>query len=243
MTERHIALITGAASGIGRAIAQRINAAGHATILVDKDESGLKSLGREFDEALKISGDLEDKAFIANLPMRLPSDWQNVEILVNAAGHDPGGTTRFDRGTSANWDSAIETNLLGTMRMTHAFLPGMIARNRGDIVNIGSIAGLRIVPEMTAYTTSKVAIHGFTESLRAELADTGIRVIEVMPGLTQTDLIRRRYGGDVERAAAYYERFELALQPEDIARSVMHALEAPADVVVAQIVVLPRNRW
>jgi NADP-dependent 3-hydroxy acid dehydrogenase YdfG len=237
------ALITGAASGIGAAITQSLATAGHRVVLVDRDAKGMRAVASSLPDSHCVELNLEELTEIRQIPEKLPEEFSDIDILVNAAGHDPGGTTRFDAGNIEDWDSAIQTNLLGTMRMTHALLPGMVARNSGDIVNVGSIAGLRIVPEMTAYTTSKVAIHGFTESLRAELADTAIRIIEVMPGLTRTDLIRKRYGGDQDRAEAYYERFKMALSPQDIARSVMHAIDAPAEVVVAQIVVLPSNRW
>jgi NADP-dependent 3-hydroxy acid dehydrogenase YdfG len=128
------------------------------------------------------------------------------------------------------------------MRVTRAILPGMLERRRGDIVNIGSIAGIRIVADMAAYTASKAGLHAFSDVLRADLAETPIRVIEIMPGLTRTDLIRKRYAGDEARAEAYYARFKMALAPEDIARTVTFALESPPHATVAQIVILPSNR-
>jgi 3-hydroxy acid dehydrogenase/malonic semialdehyde reductase len=163
--------------------------------------------------------------------------------LINNAGHDPGGTTRFDLGSADDWQSAIETNLLGTMRVTRALLPGMVARNAGDIVNVGSIAGIRLVPTMAAYITSKVGVHGFSDSLRADLADTAIRVTEILPGLTKTELIRKRYSGDEARAAAYYERFKMALEPDDVAAAILFALDARPHAMLAQITILPVNRW
>jgi NADP-dependent 3-hydroxy acid dehydrogenase YdfG len=119
----------------------------------------------------------------------------------------------------------------------------MVERERGDIVNIGSIAGIRIVPDMTAYNASKAGLHAFTDQLRADLAATPIRVMEIMPGLTKTDLIRKRYRGDLARAEAYYDRFGAALDADDIARTVLYALQAPPHMVLAQAVVLPVNRW
>ena len=160
-------------------------------------------------------------------PRRFPTAFQPIAVLINNAGHDPGGTTRFDLGNADDWQSAIETNLLGTMRVTRALLPGMIERNAGDIVNIGSIASLRLVPTMAAYTTSKAGVHAFTDALRADLAETAIRVIEILPGLTRTDLIRKRYRGDRRRAEEYYERFKMALDPQDVAAAILFALDAP----------------
>ena len=137
----------------------------------------------------------------------------------------------------------LETNLIGTLRVIRAILPDMVVRNRGDIVMMSSINALRIIPDMAAYSTSKTALHAFTETLRGELAETGIRVTEINPGLTKTGIIRRRYRGDTAKEKAYFDQFKLALEPEDIARSVMFALSQPAHVQVAQMVVLPINRW
>jgi len=238
------ALITGAGSGIGRAIAVELSKAGYVLVLADIDEAGLTATANEINgDARKIVLDITDHAAVDQLPAQLKAEGVVVDTLINSAGHDPGGTTRFDIGDRNDWTSAIETNLIGTMRITHAFVRGMVERGRGDIVTIGSIAGLRIVPEMTAYNTSKTGLHAFCEHLRADLAETPIRVIEIMPGLTKTDLIRKRYAGDADRARAYYDRFGIALNAADIARTVLYAVQAPEHMVLAQAVVLPVNRW
>jgi 3-hydroxy acid dehydrogenase / malonic semialdehyde reductase len=96
---------------------------------------------------------------------------------------------------------------------------------------------------MAAYTTSKAGVHAFTHALRADLAETAIRVIEILPGLTRTDLIRKRYRGDRRRAEEYYERFKMALDPQDVAGAILFALNAPRHAVLAQITILPNNRW
>jgi NADP-dependent 3-hydroxy acid dehydrogenase YdfG len=238
------ALVTGAASGIGAATARRLVAAGRRVVLVDRDTAALEALGAELGAACRsLRLDVTDEAAVDALPQTLPAGFAPIASLVNNAGHDPGGTTRFDLGSADDWQSAIETNLLGTMRVTRALLPSMIERNCGDIVNVGSIAGLRVVPNMAAYIASKVGIHGFSDALRADLADTCVRVTEILPGLTKTDLIRKRYGGDRRRAAEYYDRFGMALEADDIARAIMFALDAPPHVAVAQLVILPSNRW
>jgi 3-hydroxy acid dehydrogenase/malonic semialdehyde reductase len=180
---------------------------------------------------------------VDSLPGTLPAEFRLISALINNAGHDPGGTTRFDLGSADDWQSAIETNLIGLMRTTRAILPGMVERNQGDIVNIGSIAGLRVVPTMAAYATSKAGVHAFSDALRADLAETAIRVTEILPGLTRTDLIRKRYRGDQRRAEEYYARFGMALEPDDVASAILFALDSPRHTVVAQIVLLPQNRW
>lgn len=247
MAERrdpHAALVTGAASGIGLQIARRLLEAGHRTVLVDRDEAKLAEAPAGIGEdAFALPLDIGDKAAVDSVLSVIPDAFLPIDVLVNAGGHDPGGTTRFDRGDPDDWASAIETNLVAMMRVTRAVLPSMVARDYGDIVNIGSIAGLRIVPDMTAYNTSKAGVHAFTDQLRADLAETSIRVIEILPGLTRTDLIRKRYRGDAARAEKYYARFGMALEPDDIARTVLYALEAPRHMVLAEAVVLPSNRW
>lgn len=239
---RRGALVTGAASGIGRAIARALAAAGYRVALLDRAADALATLQAELPDAFALALDICDSKAVDGLVSALPEDCGPVEVLINAAGHDPGGTTPFQSGDADDWSSAIATNLAGTMRVTRAVLPGMVARERGNVVNIGSIAALRTVPGMAAYTASKAGLHAFSDVLRAELVDSAVRVIEIMPGLTRTDLIRKRYRGDEARAAAYYARFGLALDPEDVARTVMFALESPAHVTLAQVVVLPTNR-
>jgi 3-hydroxy acid dehydrogenase / malonic semialdehyde reductase len=237
-------LITGAASGIGAATARRLVASGRRVVLVDRDADAVAALHAELGAATApLVLDVTDNAAVDALPSAIPHGFEPIMSLVNNAGHDPGGTTRFDLGSADDWQSAIETNLLGTMRVTRALLPGMVERNAGDIVNVGSIAGIRLVPTMAAYITSKVGVHGFSDALRADLADTAIRVTEILPGLTRTDLIRRRYRGDARRAAEYYDRFKMALDPDDVAAAILFALDAPPHAAVAQITILPVNRW
>src|ERR1043165_2484105 len=119
-----------------------------------------------------------------------------IDILVNNAGHDIGGRTRFDEGSADDWSGVIQTKLIGLMRVTRSLLPEMVRRNAGHIVNISSINAVRIVPDMAAYSASKAGVHMFTETLRGELAETAIRVTEMQPGLTRTNIILTRYRGD-----------------------------------------------
>jgi NADP-dependent 3-hydroxy acid dehydrogenase YdfG len=173
----------------------------------------------------------------------LPPAFREIDLLVNNAGHDIGGRTRFDEGPADDWTNVIETNVSGLIRVTRAVLPGMIARGRGDVVNIGSVNALRVIPEMAAYSASKAAVHAFSDGLRADLANTPIRIIEILPGLTRTDIVVRRFRGDQARARAYYESFGVELQPEDIAASVLFAVRQPPHVTIAQLVVIPSNRF
>ena len=238
------ALITGAAGGMGTAIAKALVAAGHPVVLVDRDPARLDALAKSLGgRTTTLVLDITDGAKVAALPDLVPEAFKPIDILINNAGHDVGGRKRFDVGSADDWAAIVETNLTGLMRVTRAILPDMVARNTGDVVNMGSIAALRIVADMAPYNASKAGIHMLTDVIRAELAHTGIRITEIMPGLTWTGIILARYRGDRDQEKDYFDQFEMALEPEDIARSVMFALEQPRHVQVAQMVVLPVNRW
>jgi NADP-dependent 3-hydroxy acid dehydrogenase YdfG len=238
------ALITGAASGIGRAIAAQLAAEGHRLVLTDLDLDGVSALARDIGEgATALQLDITDRGRVDRLPELVPEAFRPIDILVNNAGHDIGGRTRFDLGPADDWSSIIDTNLNGLMRVTRALLPGMVQRNRGDIVNISSISAIRMVPDMAAYTASKAGVRAFTDILRADLAETGIRVTEILPGLTKTNIILKRHRGDRAAEQEYFERFKIALDPADVARSVLFALSQPPHVQIAQLYILPVNRW
>ncbi len=238
------ALITGAASGIGRAIAKQLVEAGHRVVLADLDFAGATELAQSLGEsATALQLDITDRARVDDLPNLIPPAFRPLDILVNNAGHDIGGRTRFDLGKADDWSSIIDTNLNGLMRVTRAVLPEMVQRNRGDIVNISSISAIRMVPDMAAYTASKAGVRAFTDILRADLAETGLRVTEILPGLTKTNIILKRHRGDKAMEKEYFERFKIALDPEDIARSVLFALDQPEHVQIAQLYILPVNRW
>lgn len=238
------ALVTGAASGIGRAIAKQLAANGWRVVLTDVDQQGITELARELGEmAIAIHLDITDRARVDGLLDLIPAEFRPIHTLINNAGHDIGGRTRFDKGLADDWSSIIDTNLNGMMRVTRSILPTMVQNNTGDIVNMSSISAIRQVPDMAAYTASKAGVRAFTDSLRADLVDTPIRVTEILPGLTRTNIILKRHRGDKKLEQEYFERFKIALDPEDVARCVMFALTQPPHVQIAQLFVLPVNRW
>lgn len=238
------AVVTGAAGGMGTAIASALLEQGYRLALVDRDEAALATLAQDLGgDTCTLALDITDSARVDRLPELLPASFRQVDVLVNNAGHDIGGRQRFDVGSADDWSAIIETNLIGLMRVTRALLPGMVARNTGDVVNISSISALRLVPDQAPYSASKAGVHMLTEILRGELAETGIRITEIMPGLTRTGIIKTRYRGDQAQTDAYFKQFGMALDPSDVARSVVYALSQPPEVQVAQVVILPTNRW
>jgi len=232
------ALITGAGTGIGRAAALALAAAGARVVACGRRSGPLAKLAEESPgEVLAQVLDVTDNAGVDALPDCLPEGWREIDILINSAGHEVGGRRRFDEGSADEWAAILETNLLGTFRVTRAVIPGMVARGRGHVVNIGSTSGLIANATRTAYAASKHAIHGFSKSLRLDYAGSGIRVSEIMPGIVRTDFAEAR-AGDAEQAEAFYQSFDDCMEAEDIAQAIIYALSQPERVNVAQIVLM-----
>jgi 3-hydroxy acid dehydrogenase / malonic semialdehyde reductase len=237
-------VLTGAAGGMGRAITRALLESGRRVVLVDRDLESLRQFATEMgDNTFPLQLDITDNQAVDRLPDLIPDAFKPVDVLINNAGHDIGGRTRFDTGAADDWSAIIQTNLIGLMRVTRSLLPGMVQRNAGHIVNISSINAVRIVPDMAAYSTSKAGVHMFTETIRGELAETAIRVTEMQPGLTRTNIILTRYRGDRAREKDYFDQFKLALDPADIARSIVFALDQPPHVQIAEMMILPVNRY
>lgn len=233
------ALVSGASSGIGAAICRRLVENGFRVVALARNEARLRDLCDGLGaNCHPLALDITDADAIANLDDLLPQDCRAIEVLVNNAGHDVGGRRPFEEGSADQWCDIVETNVQGTIRLTHALVHGMLARARGHIVNLGSIAGLRPYATGSAYVTSKYAVHGFSESLRLDFAGRGIRVTEIMPGLVRTGFAEQRLG-DAQRAREFYDSFAQCLDAEDVARTVLFALQQPSHVEIAQLVVLP----
>jgi 3-hydroxy acid dehydrogenase/malonic semialdehyde reductase len=238
------AVVTGAAGGLGRAISRALVDSGRKVVVVDRDAESLAAWAEELgSQAHAIKLDITDHASVDRLLDTIPDGFKPIDILVNNAGHDIGGRTRFDQGPADDWTAIIQTNLIGLMRVTRAVLPSMVARNDGHIVNVSSVNAVRILPDMAAYSTSKAGVHMFTETIRGELAETGIRVTEIQPGLTKTNIIITRYRGDKAKEKAWFDQFKMALEPADVAGCILFALNQPPHVQIAELMVLPVNRY
>ena len=238
------ALVTGAGGGIGRAIAIALACSGCKVIITGRRREVLDELAHEIGPAAHpLLLEMTDAEAIARLPAELPEGFRGPTVLVNNAAEDVGGRTRFDESSAEQLSRVIETNLLGVIRMTRALVPAMLQRSQGDIVNIGSTNAMRTTQNMAAYTASKTGLHGLTDVLRADYAKSGIRVIEIVPGLTKTGFAKARMNGNEEMARAYFDKFPTALDPQEIADSVIYALSRPRHVCVQQMVVTPSFQW
>ena len=225
------AVITGAASGIGRAIAVSLARRGCGLALADIDEAGLAQTARLAGRASRISChrlDVADPAAVAALPEQVLGAHPGVDVLVNNAGVALGGS--FAQLSQADFEWLFAINFWGVVRMTRAFLPLLQARDEARVVNLSSLFGLIAAPGQTAYVASKFAVRGFSESLRQELRGTSVGITVVHPGGVATAIARRaRLAAvvDPEEAERAVPRFEalLTLPPEIAGETIVRAME------------------
>jgi len=232
------ALITGATAGFGAAIARRLVADGLRVIATGRRQERLDALHAELGDALMpLRLDVTDAAATSALPGSLPEGWQQVDILVNNAGLALGLGPAYEAKLS-DWDTMVATNITGLIHMTRALLPGMVARNRGHVVNLGSIAGTYPYPGGHIYGASKAFAKQFTLNLKADLVGTGVRVTDIEPGLCGgTEFSAIRFG-DADKAAALYKGTE-PLTAEDIAEAISWVVRLPAHVNINRIEMMP----
>jgi len=235
-----ILLVTGATAGFGAAIARRFAQDGARIIATGRRTDRLEALAQELgeDKVLPLTLDVRDSAAIQAAIAGLPADWAEIDLLVNNAGLAL-GLEPAQRASLTDWETMIDTNTKGLVAMTHAVLPGMVARNRGHVVNIGSTAGEWPYPGGNVYGATKAFVRQFSLNLRADLHGTAVRVTDIEPGLVGgTEFSTIRFGGDATKAAGVYEGTE-ALTPEDIADAVHWVATRPARVNVNTLQVMP----
>ena len=234
-----IAFITGASSGFGTAIARRLARDGARVVLAARRRERLEALARELGaQAHAITLDVRDNAAVERAAAALPPDFRDVDVLVNNAGLAL-GLEPAHQASLADWDEMVDTNVKGLMYVTRALLPGLVARRRGHVVNIGSVAGEWPYPGGNVYGASKAFVHQFSLNLRADLLGTGVRVTDLEPGLCSgTEFSEVRFHGDAARAAAVY-RDTQALTADDVADAVHWAVTRPPHVNVNTISLMP----
>lgn len=240
LTDR-IAVVTGASSGIGRATARALAEAGARVILSARRNERLEELAAELKEAhgaepLCIPLDVRDQPSVAAAFENLPAGWQEVEILVNNAGLSR-GLNPLHAGDVADWDEMVDTNIKGLLYVTRALLPGMVERNRGHVVNLGSVAGRDPYGGGTVYCATKSAVDMLSRALKIDLLGSGVRVTNVEPGMVETEFSMVRFHGDGERAKKVYQGLQ-PLTPEDVADAILWAVTRPLHVNVQDILLL-----
>lgn len=234
------ALITGATSGIGRATALRLASLGYGIIATGRRAERLEALRAEIEAAggtcRTLCFDVRDEqACIAAL-----DPLERIDLLVNNAGL-AAGLEHIDRGSSADWDAMIDTNVKGLLYVTRTVTPKMVAAGSGHVINIGSIAGTEPYENGAVYCASKHAVHAISQAMRADLLQSGIKVSEIRPGMVETEFSLVRFHGDRRRADDTY-RGVTPLTGDDIAEAIAWIVQLPAHMNVNDIVLMPSQQ-
>lgn len=231
--------VTGATAGFGKAIAERLVGDGHRVIAAGRRAERLEALQAALgDRLLPFVLDVTDTSAVAALPSSLPEGWREVDVLVNNAGLAL-GLDPAQKADLRQWDQMVATNITGLMHMTRALLPAMVERNRGHVVNLGSIAGSYPYPGGHVYGGTKAFVKQFSLNLKADLVGTMVRVTDVEPGLCGgTEFSTVRFSGDDAKAAAVYQGTE-PLTAADIAETVSWVVNLPRHVNINRVEMMP----
>lgn len=244
ITMKKIAFITGATSGIGQACAQKFAASGYNLIINGRNTDKLNEMSEMLTqsgiEVLTLPFDVRDREATPNAIESLVSPWNQIDVLVNNAGLALGLDKEYE-GDFEDWDTMIDTNIKGLLHVTRMVVPAMVARNRGHVINIGSVAGDAAYANGNVYCATKAAVKTITDGLRIDLAHTAVRVTNVKPGLVETNFSVVRFHGDKERADNVYKGIQ-PLTGDDIADVVLYAANAPEHVQIAEVLVLATHQ-
>lgn len=240
-----IAFITGASSGIGAACARKFAQGGYTLLLNARSVDKLQALKTELEtaygiEVVLLPFDVRDRQAAAAAIQSLPEQYQAIDILVNNAGLALGLDKEY-AGLEEDYDTMIDTNITALLMITRMVVPGMVARGKGHIINIGSVAGDAAYPGGSVYCATKAAVKVLSDGLRMDLVDTPLRVTNVKPGLVETNFSVTRFHGDQERADNVYKGIK-PLTGDDIADVVYYAASAPAHVQIAEVLVLATHQ-
>ena len=241
---KKIALVTGATSGIGEACARRLALNGYNMIITGRKADRLDALAQELSAmgvgVVTLEFDVRDREAATAAIQSLPVEWQKIDVLVNNAGGAWGLEPEYE-GNYEDWDTMIDTNIKGLLTMTRLIVPGMVERNCGHVVNIGSVAGDAAYGGGNVYCATKSAVKALSDGLRIDVAHTKVRVTNIKPGLVETNFSVTRFHGDKERADNVYKGIQ-PLTGEDIAECVAFAVNAPEHVQVAELLVLATHQ-
>ena len=237
-------LITGATSGIGLACARKFAENGDKLILTGRNADKLKEISDELTakgtQVRTLKFDVRNRVVAEEMLQELPAEWKNIDVLVNNAGLALGLEPEYE-GDLDDWETMIDTNIMGLLTMTRLVVPGMVERNSGHIINIGSGAGDAAYKGGNVYCATKAAVKALSDGLRIDVADTAIRVTNLKPGLVETNFSNIRFHGDTDRAATVYQGIT-PLTGDDIADVAVYASNAPAHVQIAEVLILATHQ-
>lgn len=231
-------LITGASSGIGAGCARAFAGAGSRLILCARRMDRLEALAGKLEADTHLfTLDVRDRNAVGEAIAALPEEWSDIDVLINNAGLAR-GLDKMHQGSMDDWDEMIDTNIKGLLYVSRAVIPGMVERGRGDVINIGSIAGHEVYPKGNVYCATKHAVDAITRGLRMDLLGTPVRVCTVDPGLVETEFSMVRFHGDSDRAENVYEGMK-PLTGDDIADAVLYCASRPPHVQINEIIIFP----
>lgn len=236
------AIVTGATAGIGEACARALAAMGVRLVLTGRRSERLRALAREIartggPEPVTATFDVRDRSAVNDFVARLEREAVVPDILINNAGLARGLNT-VQEGSYDDWDDMIDTNIKGLLNMMRTILPGMIERDSGHVVNLGSIAGYVVYPQGAVYCATKYGVRAINQGANIDLLGTRVRMSSVDPGMVETEFSLVRFRGDEDRARTVYEGVD-PLKAEDIADAVCYVLNTPPHVNVQQMLIMP----
>ena len=242
--EKKILMVTGATSGIGEACARKFARGGYNVIISGRRKEKLDTLRRELEnmgaEVLAMEFDVRERASARKAVDFLKGKWANINVLINNAGLALGLDKEYE-GSFEDWDTMIDTNIKGLLNMTRFVVPGMVERNEGHIINIGSVAGDAAYANGNVYCATKAAVKALSDGLRIDVAESNVRVTNLKPGLVQTNFSNVRFHGDDARAESVYKGVK-PLTGDDIADVAFYAASAPAHVQIAEVLILATHQ-
>lgn len=238
-------LITGASAGIGQATAKMFAQGGARLILAARRVERLEELADELkkecsSEILTVQLDVSDRQAVEEKIGNLPAEWQEVDILVNNAGL-AAGRDKLQEANLDDFDAMIDVNLKGLLYVSKMIVPGMVERNSGHVINLGSTAGLEPYAGGGVYCGTKYFVRCLSQALKMDLLGTDVRVSSVDPGLVETEFSKVRFKGDEGKADAVYEGIR-PLTPDDIADAIYYCATRPLHVNVSQMVLLTTDQ-
>ena len=236
------ALITGATSGIGRAVADIFAENKYNLIVTGRRSERLQELKAALErqhgiEVLALCFDVRDNDEVVRNIASLPVEWRNIDVLVNNAGLAV-GLNHIQDGVLDDWERMIDTNIKGLLYVTRAVSPLMIARNSGHIVNICSIAGKEVYENGNVYCATKHAVDALSKAMRIDMLGHNIKVTNICPGAVETEFSIVRFKGDTQRAAGTYKGIE-PLTGRDIAECIYFAVSLPKHVCINDMMIMP----
>ena len=245
MLQKKIALITGASAGIGTAVAECFAREGARLILAARRREKLAALAEQLasthgTDVHLLELDVRKRESVDAAIAGLPSSWAEIDILVNNAGLSR-GLDKIQEGYWLDWEEMIDTNIKGLLWVSRAVMPGMVERDRGHVVNIGSISGHQVYPGGGVYCGTKFAVRAITQGMRIDLLGSRVRCSAVDPGMVETEFSEVRFRGDTERATDVYKAFP-PLVAADVAETVLFCVTRPPHVNIQELIVMPQDQ-